>query len=137
MFEIEQFLSHLFVNINTNKHVNILTNIKFIYIIIKNQKDREVIILQNRRSIKEAKFIHTIIGVVIMIFFRFLPNFPYITDIGMEVFGIFIETIYLWTTVETLWSSLLSIFLLGISNYSSMDNVLGDFIGSDGTLWNY
>ena len=108
--------------------MNALTNVKFIY--YNNQNDREVIILQNRRLIKEAKFIHAIIGVVIMIFFRFLPNFPYITDIGMEVFGIFLGTIYLWTTVETLWSSLLSIFLLGISNYSSMDNVLGDFLGS-------
>lgn len=36
LFEIKQFLSHLFVNINTNKHVNVLTNVKFIYI---NQKE--------------------------------------------------------------------------------------------------
>lgn len=79
---------------------------------------------------KNAKFIHTVIGISILLFFRFLPNLPHVTDTGMEVFGIFLGTIYLWTTVETLWSSLLSIALVGFSSYASMDEVLGSFLGN-------
>ncbi len=74
--------------------------------------------------------IHSIIGLSIMMFFSVLPNFPLVTDTGMEVLGIFLGTIYLWTFVETLWSSLISIVMVGLSSYAPMSDVLSDFLGN-------
>lgn len=89
--------------------------------------------MENSASNKKAnpKIIHSIIGVSIMIFFRFLPiALPHVTNIGMQVLGIFIGTLYLWTTVDPLWSSLLSVAMLGLSGYDSMANVLAQCFGN-------
>lgn len=49
----------------------------------------------NKNNVNVFYSIHTITGLSIMIFFRFIPNFPLVTDTGMEIFGIFLGTIYL------------------------------------------
>lgn len=75
--------------------------------------------------------IHAIIGVCIMLFFRYLPlNLPGVTPMGMEILGIFIGTLYLWTTVDPIWSSMLSIFLIGTSSYAPMAVVLQTAFGN-------
>lgn len=72
-----------------------------------------------------TKAIHSVIGVAIMFLFRYLPiSLPEVTPVGMEIIGIFIGTLYLWTTVDPVWSSLLSIFMVGISNFAPMNQVL-------------
>lgn len=86
--------------------------------------------MKNKNNDNTIYSIHTIIGLSIMIFFRFIPNFPLVTDTGMEIFGIFLGTIYLWTFVETLWSSLISIVMVGLSSYAPMEQVLSSFIGN-------
>ena len=59
---------------------------------------------QNERKREKMFLIHSLIGVGIMVFFRFLPlNLPEVTSVGMEVLGIFIGTLYLWTFVDPLW----------------------------------
>lgn len=79
--------------------------------------------------------INSIIGVSIMILFRFLPiNLPGITPVGMEVIGIFIGALYLWSTVDPLWSSLFSVFMIGFSSYAPMKQVLGMLIGNAAAL---
>lgn len=84
----------------------------------------------NKNNVNVFYSIHTITGLSIMIFFRLIPNFPLVTDTGMEIFGIFLGTIYLWTFVETLWSSLISMVMVGLSSYAPMEEVLSDFIGN-------
>ena len=80
---------------------------------------------QNERKREKMFLIHSLIGVGIMVFFRFLPlNLPEVTSIGMEVLGIFIGTLYLWTFVDPLWGSLMSIAMVGLSNYMPMGGVL-------------
>lgn len=87
-------------------------------------------------SLKERKrerafLIHSLIGVGIMIFFRFLPlSLPEITPVGMEVMGIFIGTLYLWSFVDPLWGSLISIAMLGLSNYLPMAGLLQEAFGA-------
>ena len=45
--------------------------------------------------------IHSLIGIGVMVFFRYLPiSLPEITPVGMEVLGIFLGTLYLWTFRE-------------------------------------
>ena len=61
---------------------------------------------------KDFYSIHLVIGIGIMLLFRYLPfQLPCITPIGMEILGIFIGTLYLWTTSDPIISSILSIFL--------------------------
>ena len=80
---------------------------------------------------ERTTLIHSLIGVIIMIFFRFLPiSLPEVTDVGMEVLGIFLGTLYLWTFVDPLWGSLLSIAMLGFSSYSNMSATLSSAFGS-------
>ena len=78
-----------------------------------------------------SKAIHSIVGVAIMFLFRYLPiSLPEVTPVGMEIIGIFIGTLYLWTTVDPVWSSLLSVFMIGISSYGPMNQVLASAFGN-------
>ena len=80
---------------------------------------------------KDFYSIHLVIGIGIMLLFRFLPiQLPCITPIGMEILGIFIGTLYLWTTSDPIISSILSIFLVGLTGYSTMNEVLTATFGN-------
>ena len=85
----------------------------------------------NRKSSPvSSQAIHSVIGVAIMFLFPHLPiPLPHVTPVGMEILGIFIGTLYLWTTVDPVWSSLLSIFMVGISSYAPMGQVLQSAFG--------
>jgi sodium-dependent dicarboxylate transporter 2/3/5 len=52
-------------------------------------------------------YINYAIGVLIMFAFRLIPVgvLPAVTEVGLQVLGIFIGTIYLWTTVDPTTSS--------------------------------
>ncbi len=99
------------------------------------------------------KIIHIVIGISIMLL---LPNvgspefvvshadklvelgFPevdggvkvYLSDIGMQVICIFLGLIYLWTVVDTVWPGFLAIFLLAISDFGNMNQVLNMYFGN-------
>lgn len=75
--------------------------------------------------------IHSAIGIAIMLVICLLPvRPPHITEVGMKVLGIFAGTLYLWTTVSPLWSSLFSVAMLGIIGYDTMPNVLMQCFGN-------
>lgn len=81
--------------------------------------------MSNQAKPISIKAIHSVIGVAIMILFRYLPfSLPEVTPVGMEIIGIFIGTLYLWTTVDPVWSSLMSIFMVGASQFAPMNQVL-------------
>lgn len=80
-----------------------------------------------------SHIVHSLIGVGIMIMFRFIPiPFPEgtVTDTGQELLGIFIGTLYMWTTADVLWGSLIGAFFIGISSYAPMPQVLNEYFGS-------
>lgn len=84
-----------------------------------------------QKKTSKAFIVHSLIGVLIMVGFRYLPiSLPEVTEVGIEIIGIFIGTLYLWTTVDPLWGSLISIGLIGLSGYSSMNQVLAECFGS-------
>ena len=81
----------------------------------------------------KTHIIHSIIGVGIMIVFQYLPiPFPdgTVTKTGQQILGIFIGTLYMWTTVDVLWGSLIGAFFVGISSYAPMPQVLNEYFGS-------
>lgn len=80
---------------------------------------------------KKGIVIHSVIGVLIMLLFRFLPvNLTYITPVGMGVLGVFIGTVYLWAAVDLIWPSLVSVFLLVVFGYFSMPEMLASLLGN-------
>ncbi len=79
----------------------------------------------------EMVYVHFLIGLAIMFLIRWLPmDLPEITPVGKQILGIFIGTLYLWTTVDPVWSSLLCIFMVGASDYGAMGAVLNTTFGN-------
>lgn len=80
---------------------------------------------------KDFYTLHLLIGIGIMVLFRFLPvQLPHVTPLGMEILGIFIGTLYLWTMSDPICSSILAIFMVGLSGYGSMNEILTSTFGN-------
>ncbi len=80
-----------------------------------------------------SKIIHALIGVAIMFIIPLLP-IPYpdgtVTEVGKKVLGVFIGTLYLWTTVDPIWSSILSAAAIGLTGYAPIGGVLASWFGN-------
>lgn len=76
----------------------------------------------------------TIIGLFIMFGFGFLPPIAPITELGMRVLGVFIGTIFLWSTVDLLWPSILALLAFALVGYDKLSNILAISLGND-TVW--
>ncbi|MDO7786610.1 SLC13 family permease [Desulforamulus aquiferis] len=74
-------------------------------------------------------YIHCVIGLLFMFGFGSLAPFEPITPVGMQVLGVFIGLIYLWSFVSILWPSLLGIVALSITEYASLKEVLMSSFG--------
>ena len=77
-------------------------------------------------------YVHILIGLAIMLVFRFIPVgiLPGVTEVGMQILGIFIGTIYLWTTIDPTVSSLISISMIAYSDYAAAGAVLASWFGN-------
>lgn len=60
----------------------------------------------------QKHYLNFTIGFVLMFFFQFLPAPAPITPYGMKIIGIFLGIIYLWTTEDILWSSILGLIAM-------------------------
>ncbi len=71
-------------------------------------------------------------GILIMLAFRLLPIglLPEVTAVGLEIIGIFVGTIFLWTMIDPLVASMTSIFMIAVSAYDSCANVLSVCFGN-------
>ncbi|MDR1192747.1 MAG: TRAP transporter large permease subunit [Peptococcaceae bacterium] len=52
------------------------------------------------------------------------------TQVGMQILGIFIGLIFMWSTVDLIWPSLLGIVAFGMSDYLSMGEAIAAGLGS-------
>lgn len=75
-----------------------------------------------------SRTIHVVIGIVIMLIFRFLPNLPQVTDVGMNVLGAFAGTLYLWITIDTLTASLMSFAMVVFTGYAPVDTIINSYL---------
>lgn len=82
---------------------------------------------KEKPQVSKTMFIHIAIGIILMFAGWFIPPFASITELGMKILFIFIGVIYLWSTVETTWSSCLAVILVGMSGYTAK---IGDTITS-------
>ena len=81
---------------------------------------------------KNMSYIHFAIGLAIMIGFRFIPEgvLPAVTPVGLSVLGVFIGTIYLWSTIDPAVASLTSICMLCFSGFGNTQSVLQQTFGN-------
>lgn len=80
----------------------------------------------------DKSLIHIAIGLAIMFAFRFIPLgvLPNVTEVGLQVLGIFIGTIYLWSTIDPLTSSMISLVMICLSDYAACGAVLQQAFGN-------
>ena len=76
------------------------------------------------------KYIHSVIGIVLMFGIGLLPPIEPLTDVGMQVGGIFLGLLYLWTMVDILWPSLLGLGALAASDCTNITGVLAASFGN-------
>ena len=83
-------------------------------------------------SKKDRKFYSIVlVSIIIMIGFRYLPTFGQITPDGMKILGIFLGCIFGWVCGELVWTSLLGLVILSLSNFGTMtDNFASAFANS-------
>lgn len=68
----------------------------------------------SKGKIDTAYIIKSIIGIAIMLLFRFIPAPEPITACGMAVIGEFIGMIFLWVLVDMMWPTFLGMVLFGL-----------------------
>ncbi|MFP5527988.1 SLC13 family permease [Peptococcus simiae] len=88
------------------------------------------------KSAEMKRYIHSVIGIAIMIVFQFIAPIGAITPVGMKVVGAFLGMVYLWSMVDTLWPSVLGLLVIGFSGFAgegppgmiaTMLNAFGNF----------
>lgn len=75
-------------------------------------------------------YLHCLIAFIIVVTFWTITPIDPITPMGMRIVGILLCTLYLWTTVDTIWPSFLGVILLGFSGFSSMNGVITTTFGN-------
>ena len=76
------------------------------------------------------------ICVALMFFGGYIPPFaPEITRVGMQIIGIFVGMVVLWSTVGgVIWPSLLAVVALGVSDYTNMAGAVASALGTN-IIW--
>ena len=76
-------------------------------------------------------YFHVLLGGFLMFFFGriFAPVYP-LTEVGMQVLGVFVGVIWLWCFVGFLWPSLLALAAFGLTDFASFGQVLTSSFGS-------
>lgn len=83
---------------------------------MSHQQDKAVECNPNKKK-KDLYYVHTVIGLAIIVIFWLLPPIEPITPIGMRCVGAFLGMVYLWSMCGTLWPSIVGLFAFGISGY--------------------
>lgn len=80
------------------------------------------------------KYVNSVIAVLFMLFFRFLPAPAPLEPVGMAILGIFIGAIYAWCTVSLIWPSILALTLLGLTGYCTVQQAYATAAGNNTVL---
>jgi len=81
-----------------------------------------------------AYFINSCIGLFFMFGFRYLPAPPPVNEVGMQVAGVFIGLIYMWSSVELIWPSIVGIIAFGLTDYTTVGGAIQAGLGSE-IMW--
>ena len=91
-------------------------------------------VVEKKEKMGTKYYVHMAIILAFMFGFQFLPPFGPVTDMGMEVLGIFIGLIYGWTIGETIWPSIVALLLMSFVGENTIPSVLGAAYGNQTLL---
>ena len=69
-------------------------------------------------------YLNSLITIIIMFGFGYIPAIDPITPLGMEVLGIFLALLYGWTFVDQVWPSILGMVALSLTGYMSLKDLM-------------
>lgn len=98
---------------------------------MSHQQDKAVECNPNKKK-KDLYYVHTVIGLAIIVIFWLLPPIEPITPIGMRCVGAFLGMVYLWSMCGTLWPSIVGLFAFGISGYGGEGGFNGVWMNAIG-----
>ena len=86
--------------------------------------------IENRKSYSVAHIFNICFTLFLMFMFgRVDPSFAGITDVGMNVLGVFLGVIYGYSTCEIAWPSLFAFIAYGVSGYTSVGGAISEIMG--------
>lgn len=85
---------------------------------------------KQRLSIPAPTLLKIVICFAIMLAFWFIPAPAPLTQVGMRVIGVFIGTVLLLSTVDTVWPAILAVALLGRSGVATLNEAIAGTLGS-------
>lgn len=85
---------------------------------------------KQRLSMPAPTLIKIVVCFAIMVAFWVMPAPAPLTDVGMRVIGIFIGTVLLLSTVDTVWPAILAVALLGRSGVATLNEAIAGTLGS-------
>ena len=75
-------------------------------------------------------YLHMVIGLFLMfIFGRVVPPIYPLTDVGMQIVGVFLGAIWLWCFVGLLWPSLLMLIAFGLTDFAPFPQIVASAFG--------
>lgn len=87
---------------------------------------------QSVQSQRIKYYIHSLICIVIMFGFQFIPPFTdTITEVGMNALGIFLGVLYGWTFIGMIWPSLLGMVACGFTGLMTVQDSFLQGFGAD------
>ena len=87
---------------------------------------------QNKRSL--LPYVHILIAFVLMLIFRFIPAPSPMTQLGMQVIGIFVGMMYGWLTSDKIAISILGLVMLGLTEYCTVPEAIGKAFSNNTAL---
>jgi Di- and tricarboxylate transporters len=87
------------------------------------------------KSLGTSYYVKALIGICIMLLFKYLPAPAPITPFGMNVLGVFFGTIFLWCTTAVIWPSLLAVTVMGLSTGHGVNPFWGSSWGNSIVLF--
>ena len=79
-------------------------------------------------------YIHSLIVLLLMFGFGYLPPIGSITPLGMKAIGIFLGSIWGWCFVSLGWPSVMGLIAIGLSGYMDMNSTLAAAFGASSTI---
>ena len=89
---------------------------------------------QKSTSKSAMYWLHILIMLLFMFAFRFLTPITPITEVGMQVLGVFLGIIWGWVFIGIFAPSLVGLFALGVTDYAPMSDIFFDTFGSQNAV---
>ena len=85
--------------------------------------------LEKKKGYSTAYVINSVITLLLMFGFGYLPSFGGITPIGIEVLGVFLGLVYGYSSCDIIWPSLMAILAFGTCGYTDMSSAITSMMG--------